>query len=103
MIHYPSFPYVPRFSMVILNELSARPSLTTVRLEHFVSSIAAAFCGVRCGDARIFVSPLGEALRVTASSEPSISEYLRIHTNNNEYTITLNGGSLGSWVDEERS
>lgn len=28
MIHYPSFPYVPRSSMVILNELYARPSLT---------------------------------------------------------------------------
>lgn len=28
MKHFPSFPYVPRFSMVILNELFARPSLT---------------------------------------------------------------------------
>lgn len=89
--------------MVILNELCARPSSDGSRLEQLVSSIATAFCGVRCGDARIFVSPLGEGVGSRLlSNRVSFSTY-ELMQNNNEYTITLNGGSLGSWVDEERS
>lgn len=46
---YPSFPYVPRFSMVASNELYARPSIdgfffffTVVSNEQLVSSMATA-------------------------------------------------------------
>lgn len=88
--------------MVILNELYARPSSTDRRIERFVSSVAAASACVRTGDARIFVSPLVEGVGSRLLSN-RVFEYQRIYTNYNAYTITLNGGSLGSWVDEERS
>lgn len=100
---YRSFQYVPRSSMVILNELYARPSHSTDFVSNALCRQTTLPRSAVCdgGDARIFVSPFGEGVgyrilrnRVSPSTE-------NLYTN--EYTITLNGGSLGSWVDEERS
>lgn len=54
---------------------------------------------VNPGDARTSFARWLEAKRASASSEPRTKIITNIFNN----TITLNGGSLGSWVDEERS
>lgn len=91
--------------LVILNELYARPSFDGFRLEQIVCRQSPTVTrGVRLRRRPHLRLPVGRRCRVSGSFE---TEYkprtLRIYTNDNEHTITLNGGSLGSWVDEERS
>lgn len=84
MNKFPSFPYVPRFSMVILNELYARPSSLTdfVSSTHFVSSVARRLCGVRSWRRpRHSFTPVGRWCRVLGFHfEPSIFRVLKSYT-----------------------